>query len=55
MGKLFTLVVIATGLAYQFSWFLQLTSSGIAYLTELEQKISAVGVGSPYSQLYTVS
>ena len=36
-SKLITLVVIATGLAYQFSGFLKLPSSSVAYSTWLEQ------------------
>ncbi len=37
LSKLITLVVIATGQTFQFSWFLQLPSSNLPYPTELEQ------------------
>ncbi len=36
-AKLITLVAIATCLAYQFSWFLQLSSSGVGYTILLQQ------------------
>ncbi len=55
LGKLITLVVIATSLVHQFSRFLQLPFSGEAYPTWVSAaaKISTGGMEKPYSQLYT--
>ncbi len=45
IGKLIIPVVIATSLAQQFSWFLQLSYSGVVYMPGLEAIISVGGGG----------
>ena len=58
LHKIITLIVVATGLAQQFSCILQLPySSGVSLLNQFQaaSKISAVGVGNSYHELCTTS